>query len=131
MNYYNILLYFIIFVKISYVISILLQLTNVFNYKYFSDKFYENNDENKEKIENLYIFLMAILIIIIFNNRSKQNYKFSRLELELLFVFGVVLSIKLFVDWLKKFRLNKKQANKTQDVLESIFEFVIPVVKTA
>ena len=126
MNYYNILLYFIIFVKISYVISILLQLTNVFNYKYFSDKFYENNDENKEKIENLYI-----LIIIIFNNRSKQNYKFSRLELELLFVFGVVLSIKLFVDWLKKFRLNKKQANKTQDVLESIFEFVIPVVKTA
>ena len=131
MNYYNILLYFIIFVKISYVISILLQLTNVFNYKYFSDKFYENNDENKEKIENLYIFLMAILIIIIFNNRSKQNYKFSRLELELLFVFGVVLSIKLFVDWLKKFRLNRKQANKTQDVLESIFEFVIPVVKTA
>ena len=131
MNYYNILLYFIVFVKISYVISILLQLTNVFNYKYFSDKFYENNDENKEKIENLYIFLMAILIIIIFNNRSKQNYKFSRLELELLFVFGVVLSIKLFVDWLKKFRLNKKQANKTQDVLESIFEFVIPVVKTA
>jgi F0F1-type ATP synthase membrane subunit a len=131
MNYYNILLYFIIFVKISYVISILLQLTNVFNYKYFSDKFYENNDENKEKIENLYIFLMAILIIIIFNNRSKQNYKFSRLELELLFVFGVVLSIKLFVDWLKKFRLNKKQANKTQDVLESIFEFVIPVIKSA
>ena len=131
MNFYTILLYLIIFVKLLYVITILLQLTNLFNYKYFSDKFYENNDENKEKTENLYIFLMSILIIIIFKNRSKQNYKFSRLELELLFVFGVVLSIKLFVDWLKKFRLNKKQANKTQDVLESIFEFVIPVVKTA
>ena len=131
MNFYTILLYLIIFVKLLYVITILLQLTNLFNYKYFSDKFYENNDENKEKTENLYIFLMSILIIVIFNNRSKQNYKFSRLELELLFVFGVVLSIKLFVDWLKKFRLNRKQANKTQDVLESIFEFIIPVVKTA
>lgn len=131
MNFYTILLYLIIFVKLLYVVSMLLQLTNLFNYKYFSEKFYENNDENKEKIENLYIFLMSILIIIIFKNRSKQNYKFSRLELELLFVFGVVLSIKLFVDWLKKFRLNKKQANKTQDVLESIFEFVIPAVKNA
>ena len=90
----------------------MLQLTNLFNYKYFSDKFYENNDENKEKTENLYIFLMSILIIVIFNNRSKQNYKFSRLELELLFVFGVVLSIKLFVDWLKKFRLNENKQIK-------------------
>ena len=74
---------------------------------------------------------MSILIIIIFNNRTKYTYKFSRLELELFFVFGIVLSIKLFIDWLKKFRLNEREGNKLQDILESIDEFIIPFVKSA
>lgn len=130
MNLYNSFLYFIIFVKLLYVISTLLQLTKLFNFNFFSDKFYKSNDENKEKIENLYIFLMSILIIIIFNNRTKYTYKFRRLELELLFVFGVVLSIKLFVDWLKKYKVSNKKGNKIQDLLESINEFIIPFVKT-
>ena len=131
MNFYNYFLYFIIFVKVLFVITTLLQLTELLNYDFFSDEFYDSNDENKEKIENLYIFLMSILIIIIFNNRTKYTYKFSRLELELLFVFGIVLSIKLFVDWLKKFRLNEREGNKLQDILESINEFIIPFVKSA
>ena len=131
MNLYNSFLYFIIFVKLLYVITTLLQLTKLFNLNLFSDKFYKKNDENKEKTENLYIFLMSILIIIIFNNRTKYTYKFRRLELELLFVFGVVLSIKLFVDWLKKYKVSNKKGNKIQDLLESINEFIIPFVKSA
>lgn len=131
MNLYNSFLYFIIFVKLLYVITTLLQLTQLFNFKFFSDKFYKSNDENKEKTENLYIFLMSILIIIIFNNRTKYTYKFRRLELELLFVFGVVLSIKLFVDWLKKYKVSNKKGNKIQDLLESIIEFIMPFVKSA
>ena len=131
MNLYNSFLYFIIFVKLLYVITTLLQLTKLFNLNLFSDKFYKKNDENKEKTENLYIFLMSILIIIIFNNRTKYTYKFRRLELELLFVFGVVLSIKLFVDWLKKYKVSNKKGNKIQDLLESIIEFIMPFVKSA
>ena len=103
MLFYSFFLYFIIFVKLLFIISLLAQLTENLNEPIFDEEFYELNDENKERIENLYFFLMAILLIYIFKDRSRKSYSFSRIELELLFVFGFVLSFKLFVNWLKGF----------------------------
>ena len=103
MLFYSLFLYFIIFVKLLFIISLLAQLTENLNEPIFDEEFYELNDENKERIENLYFFLMAILLIYIFKDRSRKSYSFSRIELELLFVFGFVLSFKLFVNWLKGF----------------------------
>tara|TARA_Y100000589_G_scaffold38083_1_gene31856 strand:- start:189 stop:593 length:405 start_codon:yes stop_codon:yes gene_type:complete len=103
MLFYSFFLYFIIFVKLIFVISLLAQLTENLNEPIFDEEFYELNHENKEKIENLYFFLMAVLLIYIFKDRTRKSYSFNRIELELLFVFGFVLSFKLFVNWLKGF----------------------------
>ena len=115
MLFYSFFLYFIIFVKVLFVISLLAQLTENLNEPIFDDEFYELNHENKEKIENLYFFLMSILLIYIFKDRTKKSYIFDRIELELLFVFGFVLSFKLFVNWLKGFMDEDDQDDEHED----------------
>ena len=115
MLFYSFFLYFIIFVKLIFVISLLAQLTENLNEPIFDEEFYELNHENKEKIENLYFFLMAVLLIYIFKDRTRKSYSFNRIELELLFVFGFVLSFKLFVNWLKGFMDNHDEDDEDDD----------------
>ena len=112
MNSYLLFLYFILTVKCIFAFSITLELVNVATSKFFSKEFMEKNDEIQEKLKNLYFFLMAIMLIIIFRNRSKSSIKFMSLELELLYLFGLVLSFKLFFAWLKKL---KKKLGRTND----------------
>tara|TARA_Y100001970_G_scaffold279398_1_gene386649 strand:+ start:733 stop:1140 length:408 start_codon:yes stop_codon:yes gene_type:complete len=130
MNSYLFLLYLIIFVKLCFALSLLIQVSSYFDLKFISEEFYEANEHNKERFENLYFFLMSLMLLSLFKNRSKHSYKFSKLELELLFLFGIVLFIKMFADWLKKYRETKSSGNKFADIADAIIEFVIPSLKT-
>ena len=130
MNSYTIFQYFIIVVKLLFALTLIIQLTQYINLSHFTESFYETNSERKEKLENLYIFLMSILLIIIFRNRSKKTRKFSHLELELLLLFGFVLAIKTFVNWLKQLRdknINNKETNVISDAIEVTTDVFIPL----
>jgi uncharacterized membrane protein len=101
MDYYTLFLYLIVLIKISYSFSILLQFTQTIKWKVFPESFYKQNKENQERIENLYIFLMAVVLIYVFKNRQR-SYKFSNLEVELFFVFGIILVIRQATNWYQK-----------------------------
>ena len=130
MNSYTLFQYLIIVVKVLFTLTLIIQLTQYIDLSYFTESFYEKNSERKEKLENLYIFLMSILLIAIFRNRSKGTYKFSHLELELLLLFGFVLSIKTFVNWLKQLKdknVNNEETNVISYAIEVTADVFIPL----
>lgn len=134
MNSYHIFLYFILFVKVLFAISMTLDLLNFGEFSFLSDEFFKKNHERKERLENLYLFLMSIMLIIVFRNRHKSSIKFIHLELELLFLLGLVLCFKLFFTWVRRFKEvidadDKKDDNVDiiQDTIDVTTDIFIPL----
>tara|TARA_B100000963_G_scaffold356316_1_gene376200 strand:- start:523 stop:933 length:411 start_codon:yes stop_codon:yes gene_type:complete len=127
MDFYVVFLYSIIVLKVCFAISLCIAITRYANIGIISDSLYDKNHEIKEKLENLYIFLMSITLIIIFRDRSRIHFKFSNLELELLFLFGIVLFMQTFTNWLKKYTEKRKKKNDDiSNTLEVTADFFIP-----
>ncbi len=115
---YVYLMYFIIFVKIIYVLYTTFDFIE--SYELFDiDDYIPNIDYNKERLENLYFFLMGVMILLIMNN-SNKGYKFTYLEKELVRFFAMVLIFKLTVDFLKKYEENEK------NIFDSVLDFLTP-----
>ncbi len=111
-------MYFIIFVKIIYLIYTIFDFIDVYDLFYIDD-YIPNIYYNKERLENLYFFLMAIIILLIMNNSNKV-YNFTYLEKELIRVFAMVLIFKIVVDFLKKYEENNKE------FYDTILDFLTP-----
>ena len=132
---YTLFLYFILFVKGLFALTMILDMFNFSDSKIFSKEFMEKNSERKERLENLYLFLMAIMLIIVFRDRSKTSIKFTALERELLYLMGLVLAFKLFFTWFKRFKkvvLQDKSSNNTdtnvlQETIDVTTDVFIPV----
>ena len=132
---YTLFLYFILFVKGLFALTMILDMFYFSDSKIFSKEFMEKNSERKERLENLYLFLMAIMLIIIFHNRSKTSIKFTGLERELLYLLGLVLAFKLFFTWYKRFKtvvLQDKSSNNTdtnvlQETIDVTTDVFIPL----
>ena len=90
---------------------------------------------NVRRLENLYLFLMAIMVIIVFRDRSKTSIKFTALERELLYLLGLVLAFKLFFTWFKRFKKvvlqdksnNNKDTNVVQESIDVTTDVFIPL----
>ena len=132
MNSYTGFLYFILFVKSCFALTLMIDLLDFVFSDLFSDEFVKKSDERKERLENLYFFLMGLMLIMIFRERSKLSIKFMKFELELLYLFGLVLSFKLFFTWLKRFRAmnktEKKDDNIVQESIDVTTDIFVPLL---
>ena len=96
MNYFSAYIYFIIFIKILFIIMAICHL-------YYKSKGEENSDINKkvvywkERLEFIFVILMALLLIYVFNPRfSHVNLLTKEIQI-LLYLFGFILVIT--ADW--------------------------------
>lgn len=134
-DFYTLFLYFILLVKGLFALTMILDMFDFSDSKIFSKEFMEKNGERKERFENLYLFLMAIMLIIIFRDRSRTSIKFTGLERELLYLLGLVLAFKLFFTWYKRFKkvvLQDKSnkhtdTNVIQDTIDVTTDVFIPL----
>ena len=91
MNIYNIYIYFIIFIKITFII---LSLDTIILKKKHED----NTDKYtkfmfwKSRVEFMFITSMALLLILLFNPYNKKNCVDNETRI-LLFLFGIILII--------------------------------------
>jgi hypothetical protein len=83
------------------------------------EKYVKNIEDNKERLENLYFFLMAVMITSVMMY-TKKGYTFTYLEKELIKFFGMVLMFKLTVDFLKKYE------DEETSIFISIIDFMTP-----
>ena len=132
MNVYVLFLYFILTVKCLFALTMIIDLLNFSTKGYFSEEFMHKNHERKERLENLYLFLMAVMIVVIFHNRSQKTKKFLPLEIELLYLLGLVLAFKLFFTWLKRFKriaLKEKMENEggNNDIIKETIDVTVDV----
>jgi hypothetical protein len=92
MNYLNTYIYFIIFIKVLFILTAV-------GHIYLKIKKEENSDLDKtflywkERLEFIFTFLMACFLIYIFNPRNDQT-KLINKEIKILFyLFGIILLI--------------------------------------
>jgi len=92
MNYLNTYVYLIIFIKVIFILTAI-------GHMYLKMKKQENTDLDKtllywkERLEFIFIFLMACLLIYIFNPRNEQTIALNK-EIKILFyLFGIILLI--------------------------------------
>ena len=96
MNNYNIYIYFIFAVKVGFIV---MAITHI----YLKFKGKENSDLDKkieywkERFEFVFVFLMALLLIYLFNTRHDRSIMIDHETKILLFLFGFVLIIT--ADW--------------------------------
>lgn len=119
-------LYLIVFIKMLYSVSVLLQLTELLGWTTFSSEFYTTN---KERFENLYVLLMSSLLLYAFRNRSKGSFRFSKFEAELFYVFGIILICQLFTNWYDKY-VNVDDEEEG-GVISTTADFIVPAFKSA
>lgn len=124
MDYYTLFLYFIVFVKVLYSLSVAFQLTKLLKLKIVPDYIYEYNENDQKRLEHLYTFLMSTVLIGIFRKRTNFSYKFSKLEVDLLFIFGIILISELMTNWYQSYIDVDDDTKK--DAVETTAEFIIP-----
>ena len=123
MDGYTAFLYFIIVVKVFYSMSVLLQLTEVLHWSFIPTQIYTINQANQTRFENLYIFLMSLMMFRVFRNRRSFAYRFRKLELELLYIFSIILISQLVVSWYQTY-INKENDDAVKTTTEMIVPFV-------
>lgn len=93
MNYYGVLINTIILVKLIFIILLIIHL-------YYKAKKEENSERDKkivfwrERFEFMFIFLMASLLIYIFNPRTNRLNLITYETKLLLYLFGFLLLIR-------------------------------------
>lgn len=126
--FYKLLIFIIIFVKIVYIIIVFCAQLAGFGI-YFDKSKEKTFVEGKERIENLYFFLMSIMLIAVFYSRHTRTLKY--IERELFHFFGWVLAYALFTKFIERRKKLKKQKstvkNETEDLVSELIEFTIPV----
>jgi hypothetical protein len=92
MDNFQIFIYVIFAVKIGF---ILMAITNIYlkHKGREGDELYEKINYWKERFEFIFVFLMSILLIYLFNNRTSKTVLISGETKLLLFLFGIVLII--------------------------------------
>ena len=128
--FYKILIFTIIIVKVIYLIIVVC--TQLAGFGIYFDKSKEKKFvEGKERVENLYFFLMSIMLIFVFYTRHARKLKY--IERELFHFFGWVLGYALFTKFmnrrkkLKNQNKNSTDKDETEDLVSEIIEFTIPV----
>ena len=131
MDSYNLLLNFIVLVKVLYLIVVSIH----FFYKFDIIKLSKENEDRtelmKEFIEEFYFFLMGIVILIKF--RTNKKVKISHFEQHLFYLFGILLCIHIFELFLEGLRYEYKQFFKHHDLdddVENTIEYVAPFSKS-
>lgn len=104
MDNYNLLLNFIVLVKIFYLIVISINFLVKFDIINLSEENEDKIENIKEFVEDFYFFLMGIVIIIKF--RTNQKVKVSHFEQHLFYLFGLVLCFHLTELFLQSLRDN-------------------------
>ena len=126
--FYKLLIFIIIFVKIVYIIIVFCAQLAGFGI-YFDKSKEKKFVEGKERVENLYFFLMSIMLIAVFYSRHARTLKY--IERELFHFFGWVLAYALFTKFIERRKKLKKQKstvkNETEDLVSELIEFTIPV----
>jgi hypothetical protein len=108
MNYYTLYIYFIFAVKVGFIV---MAITHI----YLKFKGNEGSDLDKkieywkERFEFVFVFLMALLLIYLFNTRHDRSIMIDHETKILLFLFGFVLIIT--ADWGLFFRDSKLLKN--------------------
>jgi hypothetical protein len=113
MDYYTIYIYVIFLIKIAFII-----LASTHLYLKFKNENGSNLDKEilfwRERTEFIFILLMAILLIFLFNPYKNKMYMINNETQLLLYLFGVVLIIT--ADW--------KAFFKESDIFKKI-QFVV------
>ena len=91
MNIYDIYIYFIIFIKITFIILSLDTIILKKKHEDNTDK-YVNLMFWKSRVEFMFIASMALLLIFLFNPYNKKNCVDNKIRI-LLFLFGIILII--------------------------------------
>ena len=87
--FYKLLIFIIIFVKIVYIIIVFCAQLAGFGI-YFDKSKEKKFVEGKERVENLYFFLMSIMLIAVFYSRHARTLQYIERELFHFFLgFGV------------------------------------------
>jgi hypothetical protein len=92
MGYFNLYSYLIIFIKVLFIFTAIIHI-------YLKFKHRENSDLDKtilywkERLEFVFIFLMACLLIFIFNPRQDNLYLMNKETNILFYLFGFILLI--------------------------------------
>ena len=101
MDYYTIYIYVIFLIKIIFII-----LASAHLYLKFKNDTVSNLDKDilfwRERVEFIFILLMAILLIYLFNPYKNKMYMINNETRVLLYLFGVVLLIT--ADWKSFFK---------------------------
>lgn len=137
--FYKILIVSIVTVKLGYLGVVTMNLLSNLDVIKLEDF---DTEEYKEKMENLYFFLMSIMIVYIFCVPSSR--RLSSIERELLHVFGWVLMYSLFSKFIEKRTRKNKKDSKTSnssdvssknentnndtinDIIEELIDFFVP-----
>ena len=126
---YILLMIIIIIVKMLYIVVVFCGQLSGFGIIF--DKSKEKTFiEAKERVENLYFFLMSIMLIWAFNTFTVRDFKY--LERELFHFFGWVLAYALFTKFLeRRKKLKKSKSSDSTEEMEGlgseIIEFLVPV----
>ena len=100
MSFIDIYIYFVLFIKLLFFILIII----FTNRKKRNEDINENNNSKydvyikdfeyaKNRFEFIFIFLMAILLIVIFNPLVDQNIMINKHTKLLLFIYGIIILI--------------------------------------
>ena len=108
MDYYTIYIYVIFLIKIIFIV-----LASTHLYLKFKNETYSELDKEvlfwRERVEFIFILLMAILLIFLFNPYKNKMYMINNETKVLLYLFGIVLIVT--ADWkafLKESEIFKK-----------------------
>jgi hypothetical protein len=96
MNYYDAFIYFIIFIKIAFIIMTITHLYLKF-YKVVKGDNYSELDKKivfwKERFEFIFVALMALLLIFLFSPRNNRIVLIDKETKVLFYLFGFILLI--------------------------------------
>lgn len=113
MNYFKLYIYLIILIKLIFII---LSVTHV--YLKANKKEKSNLDKNivfiKDRIEFIFVLLMSILLIFLFNPRTSNSVVIAGEPKLLLYLFGFILLIT--ADW-KNFIYKSIWFEKLQEII--------------
>lgn len=96
MDYFNSLIYVVIFIKVIFIILSIVHLELEYKGK-TNSKMYKTIEYWRERMEFIFVFLMSLIIIYVFYPYSDRSNKLTKETKILLYLFGFILIIT--ADW--------------------------------
>ena len=98
-SYYDYFIYIILFVKLIYFICLFSLIYMKYIKKDMDDKYILIIDFMKNRFEFIFLMLIAILLIIIFNPFIKKTVKINNITKTLIFLYAIIIILNFI--WIR------------------------------